>query len=54
MIFDRFTKIDRSVPGAGIGLTIARMLAEMLGGALILDTAYTDGARFILTLPNKA
>ncbi len=54
VIFDRFTKIDRSVPGAGIGLTIARMLAEMLGGALILDTAYTDGARFILTLPNKA
>lgn len=53
-IFDRFTKINKSVPGAGIGLTIARMLAELLGGALILDTAYNNGARFILTLPNKA
>ncbi len=53
-IFERFTKLDNSMPGAGIGLTIARMLAQLLGGALILDTAYTDGARFILTLPNKA
>lgn len=53
-IFERFTKLDSSVPGAGIGLTISRMLAELMGGTLILDTAYTDGARFILSLPNRA
>lgn len=50
-IFERFTKIDSSTPGAGLGLTIARMLAELLGGTLIIDPAYTNGARFILTLP---
>lgn len=51
LIFERFAKLDNAFPGAGLGLTISRMLAELLGGALILDTAYTDGARFILTLP---
>lgn len=51
LIFDRFTKLDNTVPGAGLGLTISRMLAELLGGSLILDSAYTLGARFILTLP---
>lgn len=53
-IFERFTKLDNSIPGAGIGLTISRMLATLLGGTLILDTAYTSGARFILTLPLKS
>lgn len=53
-IFERFSKLDNSVPGAGIGLTISRMLAELMGGTLILDTAYTEGARFVLSLPNRA
>lgn len=52
-IFNRFTKLDSSVSGAGLGLTIARMLAQRLGGSLVLDTDYTDGARFVLTLPMK-
>lgn len=51
LIFERFAKLDNSIPGAGLGLTIARMLAELLGGSLIIDPAYTMGARFILTLP---
>lgn len=50
-IFDRFAKLDNTVPGAGLGLTISQMLAELLGGNLIIDPAYTLGARFILTLP---
>lgn len=50
-IFERFIKLDNTVPGAGIGLTIARMLARLMGGDLTLDTTYTSGARFILTLP---
>lgn len=52
-IFDRFVKLDHDTQGAGLGLTIARMLARNLGGDLMLDTTYTGGARFILTIPKK-
>lgn len=51
LIFERFCKLDNSVPGAGIGLTISRMIARLMGGTLLLDTTYNGGARFILTLP---
>lgn len=51
-IFERFVKLDPNVQGAGLGLTLARMMARMLGGDLVLDTTYLDGASFILTLPN--
>lgn len=51
-IFERFTKLDRTMPGMGIGLTVARHIATLLGGTLRLDTAYTGtGARFVLTIP---
>lgn len=50
-IFDRFVKLDPNVQGAGLGLTISRMLARLLGGTLVLDSSYTGGARFVLTLP---
>lgn len=52
-IFDRFVKLDRESQGAGLGLTIARLIARKLGGDLKLDTSYTLGARFTLTLPKK-
>lgn len=50
-IFNRFTRIDKSVPGTGLGLNLARSLTEVMGGTLRLDTSYTRGARFIITLP---
>lgn len=51
-IFERFVKLDRTAPGVGVGLTVARHLARLLGGDLSLDTTYTaGGARFVLTLP---
>jgi len=40
-----------SAPGVGLGLSISRRLAHQMHGDLILDSAVTDGARFILTLP---
>ncbi|MCM1075866.1 MAG: HAMP domain-containing histidine kinase [Bacteroides sp.] len=52
-IFERFVKLDKETQGAGLGLTISRMLAELMGGELTLDTSYTSGARFLLTLPIK-
>lgn len=52
-IFERFVKLDRDTQGAGLGLTISRLLARHLGGDLTLDTSYTSGARFVLTIPKK-
>ncbi len=52
-IFERFVKLDKETQGLGLGLPISRLLARLLGGDLILDTTYTRGARFILTLPYK-
>ena len=50
-VFDRFVKLDSFKEGIGLGLSLSRKLAEQLGGALTLDTSYTTGARFIITLP---
>ena len=50
-IFERFTKLDNFVQGTGLGLTVARMIAERLGGTLTLDTEYTSGSKFDFILP---
>ncbi|MCM1354818.1 MAG: HAMP domain-containing histidine kinase [Staphylococcus sp.] len=52
-IFERFVKLDKETQGAGLGLTISRLLARILGGDVYLDTTYTKGARFVLILPRK-
>jgi signal transduction histidine kinase len=49
-IFDRFVKLDSFKEGIGLGLPLSRKLAEQLGGNVELDTTYTGGARFIVTL----
>ena len=50
-IFEEFVQLDEFYEGTGIGLTIARSLAQRLGGDITLDTSYSPGARFVLTLP---
>ncbi len=50
-IFDEFVQLDEYYEGTGIGLTVARSLAQRLGGNIVLDTSYTQGARFVMTLP---
>ena len=50
-IFERFTKLDSFVQGTGLGLTVARMIAERLDGTLNLDTEYTNGSKFDFILP---
>jgi len=50
-IFDEFVQLDEYYDGTGIGLTVARSIARRLDGDIILDTSYTGGARFVMTLP---
>jgi len=40
-----------SKPGVGLGLTLSRKLARKMGGELFLDSATSDGACFVLTVP---
>ena len=50
-IFGRFVKLNSFKEGIGLGLPLSRKLAQQLGGDVKLDTNYTQGARFIVTIP---
>ena len=50
-IFTEFVQLDEYTDGTGIGLSIARSLARHMRGNVTIDTSYTAGARFVLTLP---
>ena len=54
-VFERFYRGpdvgQRGIPGSGLGLPIARWIAEVHGGSLVLDPSVADRARFVLRLP---
>jgi len=51
-IFERFTQLGNGRSGLGLGLYIARQLAEAQGGELVLTEAHhAGGARFELRIP---
>ena len=49
-IFKSFTKLDQFKQGLGLGLHICRIIADLLGGSIYLDTTYTGGARFLFSI----
>jgi signal transduction histidine kinase len=55
LIFEPFERLRsdlrEGVSGTGIGLTISRELAGLLGGNLFADATCRGGARFVLSLP---
>jgi two-component system, OmpR family, sensor kinase len=53
-IFERFTRLDRRRPGAGLGLPIARWMAEAHGGTVELESSRSEGSVFVVTLPRQA
>ena len=51
-IFDLFEKAaDNFKEGIGLGLPICRRLASSIGAEITIDPDYTDGSRFILSIP---
>lgn len=52
-IFTQFTKLDSFTEGIGLGLPLSRHTARLLGGDLTLDENYTNGSRFMITLPTQ-
>jgi histidine kinase len=54
-IFEPFTQLDgsdtRRIAGTGLGLTIARALAERQGGSIRVSSREGEGSTFTLTVP---
>ena len=56
-IFERFyraSNIATTVAGTGLGLTLAQLLVEAMGGRLSLESSGPDGSVFLLSLPRPA
>ena len=53
LIFERFHRADaaRTVDGAGLGLSIARQIAEAHGGTIEVTSKVGTGSAFVLVLP---
>ncbi|MGK4007328.1 ATP-binding protein [Sorangium sp. So ce1036] len=58
LLFQRFQQIDASATrkheGTGIGLSLAKELAELMGGTVGVESEPGAGARFVVRLPRAA
>ncbi|MBM3270632.1 MAG: HAMP domain-containing histidine kinase [Candidatus Sericytochromatia bacterium] len=54
-LFEKFRRLERTrgeAEGTGLGLYITRNLVELLGGAIVVDSAPGTGVTFSFRLPN--
>ena len=56
MIFNKFYRSEdwhtRETGGTGLGLHVSKMIAELLGGSLTVESRIESGSVFYLELPN--
>lgn len=52
-VFEKFFKENTYTQGLGLGLSVARMQAEQIGGKIWQDPDYTDGCRFFFEISLK-
>ena len=52
--FRRGTRAGQGVPGAGLGLFVARRIVEAHGGEILVDSTPGAGATFTVHLPGRA
>ena len=52
-IFERFFKVDEFIPGAGLGLSICRVMAFSLGGDVTVESKLGEGSTFRVDIPIK-
>ena len=53
-VFDRFYRADSSntaVPGAGLGMSIARHIIEAHGGTIRVESRHGEGTTVLINLP---
>jgi signal transduction histidine kinase/DNA-binding response OmpR family regulator len=54
LIFDRFHRLAQAQPGTGLGLALARELAQLHGGTLRLESEVGFGSTFTVRLPFRS
>ncbi len=53
-IFERFEKLDSFAQGAGLGLSICKLIAEKMNGRILVDSQLGIGATFVVELPCRS
>ncbi len=56
-LFEKFKRLDidknKTVEGSGLGLAITSSLLELMGGTILVDSAYGKGSTFTAMVPQK-
>ena len=56
-LFSAFKRVDeeknRYIEGTGLGLSIVKQLATLMGGEIAVNSVYTKGSTFVVTLPQE-
>lgn len=50
-VFERFVKLDNCIPGFGLGLPLARTIAQRMGGEMSFDADYQQGIKVKVQIP---
>ena len=56
-LFTAFKRVDegknRYIEGTGLGLSIVKNLIELMGGKITVNSIYTKGSTFVISIPQK-